>query len=473
MPKSRRKLTYKKAVEAVGDTLDRIAVKSPTFPAKQRSARHKLRIEWASREALTPDPANPRHHSPQQIRKIASDIRKNGFTNPILITQDNVVIAGHGRLEASKQAGLSELPVIRLHLTKAQAKTRNLWDNRSSDLSHFDDQLLGLAMQQLVDLNIDIEDTGFSVAESDLLIEGLSETGADPADDDVPAATGPAITKFGDIWLIGDHRIVCADAQIAASYARLMNGKLAHAVFTDVPYNLAGRQISGKGKIRHRSFKMAAGEMSVERYRAFLRASIEQMARHSIDGSLHFHCIDWRHLQDIQAATDDVYRELLNIAVWVKPNGGMGSLYRSRHEFVLVYKNGRGRHRNNVELGRHGRNRTNVWEYAGGNSFSGRTTDEGNLLGLHPTVKPVQMIADAILDCTARGDLVLDPFLGSGSTLIAAERVGRCCYGMEIDPLYVDTIIRRWQAFTGDSAIHAVTGKCFADLAGRVEVRHD
>ncbi len=213
---------------------------------------------------------------------------------------------------------------------------RNLWDNRSSDLSRFDDQLLGLAMRQLVDLSIDIEDTGFSVAEADLLIEGLSIPSADAADDDIQASVGPAITKPDDMWLMGDHRIICADARNAGSYARLMDDKLANAVFTDVPYNLAGSSISGKGKVRHASFKMAAGEMSSERYRAFLAASIEQIARHSVDGSLHFHCIDWRHLQDIQATAGAIYRELLNMAVWVKPNGGMGSLYRSRHELVLI-----------------------------------------------------------------------------------------------------------------------------------------
>jgi DNA modification methylase len=201
--------------------------------------------------------------------------------------------------------------------------------------------------------------------------------------------------------------------------------------------------------------------MSPEKYRLFLRLSIEQMVQNSVDGSLHYHCIDWRHLADIQAASESVYRELLNICVWVKPNGGMGSLYRSRHEFVLVFKNGKKRHRNNVELGRYGRNRTNVWEYAGGTSLVGRVTDEGNLLSLHPTVKPVQMIIDALLDCTARDEIVLDSFLGSGSTLIAAERAGRTCYGVEIDPLYVDTAVRRWQQHTGQQAVHAVTGKKF------------
>ena len=245
-----------------------------------------------------------------------------------------------------------------------------------------------------------------------------------------------------------------------------MEGLRAHAAFTDVPYNLAGHEISGKGRVKHASFKMAAGEMSTERFRGFLSTSIELMALHSVDGALHYHCIDWRHVRDLQAAADPIYHDLLNICVWVKPNGGMGSLYRSRHEFVLVYKHGRKRHRNNVDLGRYGRNRNNVWEYAGGNSFSGRITDEGNLLQLHPTVKPVQMIADAILDSTARGEIVLDPFLGSGSTLIAAERTGRRCFGMDIDPLYVDVAIRRWQRHTGGRAVHAVTGGAFGESPG-------
>jgi DNA modification methylase len=311
------------------------------------------------------------------------------------------------------------------------------------------------------------------VAEADRLIQLACGIDADAADDDVPAPASSPITKAGDIWQAGAHRMFCGDAQSATSYRRLLQGKLAQAVFTDVPYNLAGHTISGKGKVRHGSFKMAAGEMSDERYRAFLRACLTQAANHSVNGSLHFHCIDWRHLRDLQTAADGVYSELLNLCVWVKSNGGMGSLYRSRHELVLVYKNGRGRHRNNVELGRYGRNRTNVWEYSGGNSFGGCTAEEGNLLQLHPTVKPVQMVADALLDSTARDDIVLDPFLGSGSTLIAAERTGRICYGMDLDPLYVDVAIRRWQRHTGDHAIEIASGRRFDDIAASAEAHHE
>jgi DNA modification methylase len=442
--------------------LDHVSPRRTKVVGKNEATRP-IAMEWVNLRELKPNPTNARKHSRQQLRKLARDIQKNSFINPILITQDGDIVAGHARLEAAQLAGLLEVPVIRLTLTKAEAKIRNIWDNKSSDLSHFDDQMLGLALQELVD--VDIEDTGFSVGEADLLIEGLSGFQSDPEDGDIPAPSDPPISKLGDVWLPGPHRIICADAQNPASYSLLMDGPAANAVFTDVPYNRVGRDIYGNGKTGPRPFKMVSGEMSPERYRAFLSASMRLMARHSVDGSLHFHCIDWRHLWALQEAADDIYHELLNICVWVKPNGGMGSFYRSRHEFILVYKNGKRRHRNNVDLGRHGRNRTNVWEYAGSNSFSGRVTDEGNLLALHPTVKPVHLVADAILDCTARGDIVLDPFLGSGSTLIAAERVGRRCFGMDIDPTYIDVAIRRWQRHTGGGAVLAATGQTFDEVA--------
>ena len=462
LPKS-----FKRATKEFGDTLDRAALNRP--PSRREKGRPP-RLEYVNPEQLRPDPKNARIHSPQQIRSLARNIQKYGFTNPILVTSDNQVVAGHGRLEASKLIGLSNIPIIRLNLSHAECKALSVWDNRSSDLSRFDDRLLGAALQQVIELKIDVEDTGFSVAEADRLIELSCSAHGDP-DDKIPPPTRNPITKPGDAWQMGGHRVICADAQQAQSFRVLMQGKLAQAVFTDVPYNLAGRAISGKGKIRHGSFKMAAGEMTPERYRAFLRAAIENMADHSVNGALHFHCIDWRHVRDLQTAADDVYGGLLNLCVWVKANGGMGSLYRSRHELVLVYKKGRGRHRNNVELGRHGRNRTNVWEYAGGNSFGGRSTDEGNLLQLHPTVKPVQLVADALLDCTSRGDAVLDPFLGSGSTLIAAERTSRICYGMDLDPCYVDVAVARWQRHTGADAIHAASGRRFNAIANKEKAR--
>jgi DNA modification methylase len=208
---------------------------------------------------------------------------------------------------------------------------------------------------------------------------------------------------------------------------------------------------------------MAAGELTPTQFTRFLATALEQAAQHSAAGSLHYICMDWRHQYELMTAALGVYAEFKNLCIWVKDNAGMGSLYRSQHELVFVFKNGRTPYRNNVELGRHGRNRSNVWHYPSLNNF-GRKGEEGDLAALHPTVKPVALIADAILDCSARGDLVLDPFLGSGSTLLAAERVGRVCRGMELDPLYVDAAIRRWQHLTGDSAVHAVTRTRFDDF---------
>jgi DNA modification methylase len=245
----------------------------------------------------------------------------------------------------------------------------------------------------------------------------------------------------------------------------LLADERAAMIFTDPPYNvpIAGN-VSGLGATRHREFVMASGELDAAQFTAFLKRACALLARHSADGWLHFICMDWRHMAEVLAAGREVYTELKNLCVWAKDNGGMGSLYRGQHELVFVFKSGRGAHRNNVQLGQYGRNRGNVWRYPGANSFA-RTSDEGNLLALHPTVKPVALVADAILDCTARGDLVLDAFLGSGTTVLAAERVGRRGYGLELDPLYVDTIIRRWQTFTGDQARHAATGQTFDEQA--------
>jgi DNA modification methylase len=243
----------------------------------------------------------------------------------------------------------------------------------------------------------------------------------------------------------------------------------AATVITDPPYNVRiDGHASGLGAVHHRPFPMASGEMDRAQFTAFLSQTCRNLAAFSFDGALHYIFMDWRHAEELLAAGRDVYGELINLCVWTKHNAGMGSLYRSQHELVFVFKHGRNGHRNNVQLGQFGRNRTNVWHYPGANSFA-RCGEEGNLSALHPTVKPVAMIADAILDCSARGDIVLDGFLGSGTTVIAAERTGRRCYGLELDPGYVDTIIRRWQALTGGSARHAASGRSFDDLTREAE----
>lgn len=432
-----------------------------------------LHVEYIPLSSLKINPRNPRQHKQRQIKQIANSIENHGFCTPLLVSTDNQIIAGHGRLLAAQLIGLNEIPVIRLdNLSEAQAIAFAIADNRLCENSTWDEKLLGEIFVELSALDIDfsLEDTGFTMGEIDLFIEGLSIDSKPDALDEIPAIPDHLpITQLGDLWLLGKHRLTCGNALEKATFYALMQGKQANVVFVDPPYNVAiFGHVTGQN---HREFAMASGEMTEAEFTTFLTKSLQLLAAHSLPGSIHFICMDWRHVAEIMAAGNQAYSELKNICVWVKDNGGMGSLYRSQHELVFVFKHGTAPHRNNIELGQYGRYRTNVWNYPGANTLS-RKSGEENLLALHPTVKPVALIADAILDCSARGDIVLDCFLGSGSTLLAAERVGRICYGMELDPLYVDTAIRRWQAHSGDSAIHAESGQRFDELAAHAEVHH-
>src|SRR5436190_23389562 len=347
-------------------------------------------------------------------------------------------------------------------------------DNRLTEIGTWDDRLLAQQLRDLAlsGLDFSLEVTGFEMGEIDLRIASLEEMSTpddDPADAVPEMSGGPPVSKIGDLWLLDRHRVLCGDALDPEAFTALMGEERAATVFTDPPYNVEiDGHASGLGAVHHRPFPMASGEMDKAEFTAFLAQACRNLAAFSAGGSLHFVCMDWRHLGELLAAAGDAYEELKNLCVWVKNNAGMGSLYRSQHELVLVFKQRGGAHRNNVQLGQFGRNRSNVWHYPGANSIS-RGGAEGNLLALHPTVKPVAMVADAILDCTERGDIVLDAFLGSGTTVIAAERTGRRCYGLELDPAYVDTAMRRWQALTGGQACHAASGRCFDDLACEAE----
>jgi DNA modification methylase len=306
--------------------------------------------------------------------------------------------------------------------------------------------------------------TGFEIAEIDLLIEGV-DARTEPEDELAEPPAGPPVCRLGDLWQLGRHRILCGSALDQAAYQVLMGDDRAAAVLTDPPYNVPIEgHVSGLGAIHHREFAMASGEMDEAEFTAFLARAFGLLADFSRDGSLHYICMDWRHSRELLAATQAVYSEWKNLCVWAKDNAGMGSLYRSQHELVFVFKKGRAKHCNNVQLGKHGRSRSNLWSYPGIRSLS-RASEEGNLLALHPTVKPIRLFADAVLDCTAREEIVLDPFLGSGTTLLAAERTDRACRGLELDPLYVDTAIRRWQAYTGDDALLVGTGRGFNERA--------
>jgi DNA modification methylase len=426
---------------------------------------------------LRPNPHNPREHSDKQIKQLAKSIKSFGFVSPILIDTNGRIVAGHGRLQAAKLLGLKQVPTIGIrHLSESQIRALIIADNRLAEQASWNEQLLGEQLKVLSELELDfeLEATGFEVAEIDLLIEGLSPAHGSQLDeaDQLPERSTVNVSAAGDLWLLGKHRVLCGNALDSRSYSTLLPTARASMVFTDPPFNVKiSGHAGGLGTIQHREFKMASGEMSETQFIDFLTQVFNLLTRHGVEGSLHYVFMDWRHTREILEAGKAAYTELKNLCVWVKDNGGMGSLYRSQHELVFVFKSGTATHRNNIQLGQFGRYRTNVWTYPGVNSFA-RSTDEGNLLALHPTVKPVALVADAIMDVTARGDTVLDPFLGSGTTVIAAERTGRVCYGMEIDPAYVDTTIRRWQSFTGLTAAHGISGRSFTELEQEVANEH-
>ncbi|MGA2981885.1 MAG: DNA methyltransferase [Terriglobales bacterium] len=423
---------------------------------------NQLQVTYEEIQNLVPYARNARTHSKRQIRQIADCIHTFGFTNPVLVNRSRMIIAGHGRVDAAKLLGMKSVPTICLeNLSDDQIRAYILADNRLAEKAGWDISILAIELQHLtsLDLQFDVSITGFEVAEIDLILEEAEKEKEE--EDPVEISSGPAVTKPGDIWLLGDHRLICGDALDESTYCGLMNGQKADVVFADPPYNVRiDGNVCGQGAIRHREFRMASGEMSEREFSDFLCQALSHLERHSSDGSVHFICMDWRHAAEILLAGKKAYDTLLNLCVWTKDNGGMGSLYRSQHELIFVFRKGNELHRNNVQLGRFGRNRTNVWRYPGVNTLS-KSGVEGNLLALHPTVKPVAMIADAILDCSARGDVVLDNFSGVGSTILAAEKVGRVCYGIEIDPLYIDTAVQRWEKHTGQRAIHAATRQYF------------
>ena len=422
-----------------------------------------LSITYCKTDSLNPNAHNPRVHTKKQVGQIAQSIQSFGFNVPLLVDEHSTVIAGHGRLLAAKQLGWQKIPVIRLeHLTRAQQSAFLIADNRLTENSSWNDRLLGEQLKTLseMDLTFELSATGFEVSEIDLLIDGLDVVMTSDVDDQVPANTGLPVTRAGDLWQLGRHRVLCGDALRGESHAELMGGGKAHLVITDPPYNVAiDGHASGLGRTKHREFEMASGEMSRPAFTGFLQSAMTAARESSSPGSLAYWFMDWRHLDEILSAGGKAYDELLNLCVWAKTNAGMGSFYRSAHELIFLFKNGTGSHRNNIQLGKFGRYRTNVWNYAGVNALS--RSGEGDLLSLHPTPKPVSLIADAIKDCTARADIVLDPFLGSGTTVIAAERTGRVCRGLELDPCYVDVAIRRWQKHTGIDAVLVNSGETF------------
>jgi len=429
-----------------------------------------LAIEHLPTAALRPYARNARTHSPKQIAQIAASIREFGFNNPVLIDHEREIIAGHGRVAAAKKLGLDTVPCVRLeHLNDAQKRAYILADNRLAEKAGWDRDILAIELQFLTEIKVDFDVTltGFEMGEVDLLLGAGQDTEAkaDPADAVPEVTTGAAATRPGDVWQIGRHRLICGDSVEAETYDRLLAGEKAQLVFTDPPYNVKiNGHVSGLGAAKHREFAVASGEMTEDEFTRFLARVFDNLATYAADGAIHFVCMDWRHQGEVLAAARGPYTEMKNLCVWVKTNGGMGSLYRSQRELVFVFKSGTAPHINNVELGRHGRYRTNVWSYAGANAFSATRDDD---LAMHPTVKPVALVADAILDCSKRKGLVLDAFGGSGTTLVAAERTGRRGAAIEIDPHYCDVIIRRLEKVAGLTASLDATGGTFDEIASQ------
>ncbi len=424
-----------------------------------------LKITYKDPNRLKPRVANPRKHTAKQVRQIVASIKEHGFINPILTDGANGIIAGHARAEAAKLIGMTDVPTVRVdHLTPAQIRAYVIADNKLAENAGWNRELLALELQELsVETNFDVTVTGFETAEIDLLITELEDDVPHDADE-LPEIDRlfPAVSRPGDCWRVGDHFLLCADALDRLSYGTLLGSQKAQMVFADPPFNVAiAGNVSGLGKVKHREFQMASGEMSTPQFTRFLKTTCRHLVDFSTNGSIHFICIDWRHIPELWEAASTSYGRPKALCVWAKTNASMGSLYRSQHELIFVFKNGTAPHINNVELGRFGRNRTNIWSYAGMNCV-GHERDAA--LALHPTVKPLRMVTDAILDCSKRGGIILDAFAGSGTTLIAAEKTGRRGYGIEIDPHYVDTIVRRFEKICGLKAIHADSKLDFEEL---------
>lgn len=440
---------------------------STKSPSRLANFDHRLgAIQYRPPGSLKPYANNPRKHPEKQIVKLMASIRQFGFYLPVVIDDEGTVIIGEARIEAAKRLGLSEVPVlIEEKLTPSQRRAVRIADNKLAELGTWDLDALANEIKDIIEIgDVGLETFGFDAGEIDFLLdESTGEIIADDPADAVPAIPKHPVSKAGDLWRLGEHRLLCESSLDAANWARLMDGEVAHMLFTDAPYNVRIHgNVSGLGKVKHEEFAQASGEMSSAEFTTFLTDAIRYAAAHLKEGAVLDMFMDWRSLAELFESVRANGLTLLNMCVWNKSNGGMGSLYRSKHELVLIAKKGKAPHTNNVQLGKYGRYRTNVWSHAGANSF-GASRDQD--LADHPTVKPTALVADAIRDVTNARDLVIDGFMGSGTTILAAERTKRIAYGIELEPGYVDVAIRRWQTMTGKEAVLADTGEAFTEVA--------
>jgi len=405
-----------------------------------------LQIELRPIDEIAPPERNVRRLDPAQRARVRSSIETLGLCQPLLIDENGSIVDGVVRHSVAEELGLTEVPCIQIgHLSPAERRTLRLAINRIQERGGWDLEALTLEFSELIELDAPIDVTGFDPPEIDLILHDDAPLPFEPGGPVDPDPKARPISQAGDVWALGPHLLACGDARDPDVHVRLFSGSvLARLILTDVPFNvpISGHVTRGA----HREFAMASGEMSEADFAEFNGDWLQASLANLVDGGLVASFIDWRSVELLLSVGRALGLQLLNLIIWSKDNAGMGSLYRSQHELLPLWKHGTAAHRNNVELGRHGRHRSNVWTYPGASSMS---ADARRGLRYHPTVKPVALLEDALLDVTSRGDVVIDPFLGSGSTLIAAERTGRICRAIEIDPLYVDVAIRRWMAVTG------------------------
>jgi DNA modification methylase len=441
------------------ETLREIA---PLHHSARNDLTPRLSLVELAPDVLVLPSRNVRKIDPAQVRRVVNSIREAGFCSPVLIDRQNNVLDGVARVEAAKLLGLRRIPcVLADHLDRQTGRLLRLAINRLGEMGTWDFEMLKLEFEELVVQDAPVEITGFSHIEIDqiLLDDGVSATEPGPV---APEPDAAPVARLGDHFILGEHQVVCGDATDPRVLAALMGDDRARLLLTDEPYNvpIAGNVTRGA----HREFAMASGEMSNEQFQSFNERWMAAALPYLHDGALLGTFIDWRGNPIVHAAAAKLNLTPINLVVWVKTNAGMGSLFRSQHELLPLFKKGNSSHINNVALGKHGRWRSNVWTYPGASSLG---SDARRGLQDHPTVKPVAMLEDAMLDLTNRGDVVLDPFLGSGSALIAAEKVARKCRGIELDPLYVDVILCRYSAFSGKPVTLRSTGESFSELAER------
>lgn len=411
---------------------------------------------------LAPPKNRTRKDNPDQIERLMTSIAEFGFSQPILV-RGKTVLDGWIRLLAASQLGLDKVPAIDCsYLDEGEARTLALACNRLGERGEWDLDALSIEFEELIKLDIDIDLTGFSAEEQDIILLDPLEDVADDQDEAIEEIPANPVTRAGDVWQLGHHRVICGDALDEQTYKALLGEELCHAVLTDPPYNVKIKgNVSGLGKKTHDEFTMASGEMSGEEFQSFLDRVLTHMTAWLVAGSVLFVFMDWRSIHRVYAAGDAARLTLINLAVWYKETGGMGGLYRSAHELIAVLCKGDRPRVNNVELGKHGRDRTNVWVAPGANR---RGSSANAMLDAHATPKPVELCVDALLDVTERDDLVLDAFLGSGTTLMAAEKTGRACRGIELEPGFVDLCIRRWEKHAGEAAGLVTSGETFAEV---------